>query len=191
MDVIVLCLLQREAERRAVVLVLFGHLALARFGGPQRLFDFRQACEVFGDRGFELLLCGLDLRTRLCLQHGVAFRGFVVLALGIRQLLFERRGSCLVTGPRFGIRVVVGELRAQPRDFSGMRSGPLFFACGGFDDGALEATVLGDVAERNQYGRLGVGRNRMRRRVQLERVREAAQARELDFGRSAIARCDA
>ena len=144
---------------------------------------------MLGDRGFELFLCGLDFRTRLRLQYGVAFGGFVVLALGIRELLFERRGSRLVAGPRFGVRVVVGELRAQPRDVGGIRGRQLLFACGGFDDGALQAAVLGDVSERNQHRRLGIGRNRMRRRVQLERVREAAQSRELDFGRSAIARC--
>ena len=167
--------------------MLLGDRALARFSRAQRLFDFRQAREVLGNRGFELVLRRLDFSARLSLEHRVPFGGFVMLALRIRQLLLERRGTGLVSRPRLRIRMAVGDLCAQPGDFGGMRGGKLLFAGGRFDDRAFEAAVFGDVAESDQHRRLAVGRHRVCRRVQLQRVRESAESGEFDFRGAAVA----
>ena len=185
--VIVLRLLQGEAKCAAIRLVLLGHLALARFGRTQRAFDVRQAREVLGNRGFELLLRGLDLGPCLSLEHRVAFHGVVMLALRIRQLLLERRGAGLVSRPGLRIRVAIRDLRAQSGDFGGMRGGTLLFTGGGFDDRVFEAAIFGDVAECDEHRRRAVGRHRVCSRVQLQRVRESAEPGEFDFRGPAVA----
>ena len=185
--IIVLRLLQGEAKRAAIRLVLLGHRALARFGRTQRAFDFRQAREVLGNRGFELLLRGLDLGPCLSLEYRVAFRGVVMPALRIRQLLLERRDAGLVSRPVLSIRVAVRDLRAQSGDFGGMRGGTLLFAGGGFDDRVFEAEIFGDVAECDEHRRRAVGRHRVCRRVQLQPVRESAEPGEFDFRGPAVA----
>ena len=181
---------RKRVTRRLLVAVTIGEQRLLPFVRlVKRGLRHGDSRELLGERPLEPLLRRLEVGGELGLVRGMLRGGDIAPLLGFLERGFECRepGWLMANeGPRRP-RVAPRQGRGQLFPLGRERRGLLFPMRRGLRQGAFEPTVPRDVPEDAQRRRERVGDAPQRDRVDLQRVAQAAEPRQIDLGRPPVA----